>query len=360
MPQGWSLPKPARYLVGASALWFALAPAPVRAQGDETMDEPPSLRVTEAQRRFAEGAEAYQSGEFERARLAFEQAYALEPLPVLLLNLGQAEFRTGHYVQSARHLAAALREAEVRRAEREAAERTLREAEKQVGRVQVSANTDGAAIAVDGETVGSSPMLYVWHVEPGEHQLRVTKEGFEGQTTQFGVSKGQLKEMEVALLPSNAALGPDSNAPPQGDGGREDASAPNATVAIVGASLAVIGLGAGTYFLLSANGKRSDRDAALNRALESSQDPTLSRGNVCLSASPVSDSAECRKAASLNDDQKSHQTLGFVGLGVGVAVGAATAAYWLWPREQGAAEASLRITPLYAPGFTGVSVGGSL
>ena len=93
----------------SSLLLIALACSPVialprlaAAQEDATIEA--------ARERFREGVTYFDNREFERARLAFVQAYALKPHPAVLLNLAQSELRSGHEAEAATHFARYLRE----------------------------------------------------------------------------------------------------------------------------------------------------------------------------------------------------------------------------------------------------------
>src|SRR5690349_5818438 len=60
--------------------------------------------VTEvARQRFQDGVKASDAGRFEDARAAFLQAYTLKKHPAVLLNLGQAEIKSGHLEDGGNH-----------------------------------------------------------------------------------------------------------------------------------------------------------------------------------------------------------------------------------------------------------------
>src|SRR5258706_5056331 len=102
--------------------------------------DPPNEAVKMARRRFQEGVAAVDAGNYEAARVAFQQAYALKPHPSVLRNLGQAELKTGRYVEAARHLSTFVRDTTYGTTpEREAAAKSLAQAETQVGRAPAQA-----------------------------------------------------------------------------------------------------------------------------------------------------------------------------------------------------------------------------
>src|SRR5689334_25435561 len=66
--------------------------------------------VTEmARQRFREGVQFYDQRQYEKARLAFLQSYAIKPHPATLLNLAQSELRANRPDDAANHFSEYLR-----------------------------------------------------------------------------------------------------------------------------------------------------------------------------------------------------------------------------------------------------------
>src|SRR5438552_6734139 len=111
--------------------------------------DPPSEDVKMARKRFQEGVAAVDAGNYEAARVAFQQAYALKPHPSVLRNLGQAELKTGRYLEAARHLATFIRDTSFGTpAERDIAKKALVQAEAKLSKLVVEVDVDGAEISV--------------------------------------------------------------------------------------------------------------------------------------------------------------------------------------------------------------------
>jgi hypothetical protein len=284
---------------------------------------PPSTSVKEARRRFEEGVAAYDAGQYEASRIAFAQAYALEPIPALLINLGHAELKTARYVEGARHIAQALREAEIGLGERRAAERALESAEVHVARLKVAVNIDGASIRVDGQDIGSSPIIYVWHLEPGEHRIRGSKEGFESDEQVVGISKGQMKvvELRLAPVPKGTPITLNDTPPPApAQTGVDDGGGRSWVPLAVGGALAVGGIAAGVYFTLDSMSKRDERDTLVGDLQQSLGMGSCAPGGV--------GGASCREIEQLDSDARKSQTFGIVGFAVGGAALVGSAIYF--------------------------------
>src|SRR5688500_11257161 len=82
---------PIRLLGIVLSLLLVIAALPRMASADRTA----SQRTAAARAVWKQGGDADQKGEFERAVERFEEAYALDPLPGVLFNRGQAYRRKG-------------------------------------------------------------------------------------------------------------------------------------------------------------------------------------------------------------------------------------------------------------------------
>src|SRR5262249_31840532 len=137
-----------------------LAPLTARAQAKDAVTE-------SARKRFQEGVKYFDQHQYEEARTAFLQAYALKRHPAVLLNLAQSEVRSSHPLDAAKHFSAFLRESATMSAtERGDAEKGLAAARSKIGRLQVQVDAAEAEVFVDGERVGQSPLTEPVDVAP--------------------------------------------------------------------------------------------------------------------------------------------------------------------------------------------------
>lgn len=179
---------PRLHILGAAALlFFALAGGPASA------DAPPAEPAREAASRYELGIKLYEAGKFEAAVAEFEAAYALRPHHELLYNLGVAQKRLlrlgaargsfkrflsegGERIPSDRR---ALVEQEIASIVRLAAE------------VEVRVEGAPAAVEVDGQPAGASPLVDPLLVLSGSHLFRATREGHDPAEQRLEVVSGR-------------------------------------------------------------------------------------------------------------------------------------------------------------------------
>ena len=96
----------------AGSRWYLLCPVKIAGKADsqKLRDRLFDLRKRGFTRLFQEGVTFYDAKDYEKARAAFLQAYALKKHPSVLLNLAQSELRSGHEADAAQHFDQYLRE----------------------------------------------------------------------------------------------------------------------------------------------------------------------------------------------------------------------------------------------------------
>ena len=169
-------------LLGATTAFAA----PARQSDDEG-----TLAI--ARERFKEGVLLFDKKDFEKARVAFSQAYALKKHPAVLLNLAQSELRSSHEADAARHFAAFLRESkEATDAEQQAAEAGLSTAKNAIAEVTANVDEPSSEIFVDGSLEGLTPLAGPLYLTPGAHSLEARKGGNTAKTRVNVVAGSQL------------------------------------------------------------------------------------------------------------------------------------------------------------------------
>jgi hypothetical protein len=127
-----------------------------------------------ARQRFREGVAHYDRQDYEKARLAFLQAYLLKPHPAVLLNLAQSELRAGRPAEAAENFAKYIRENPAAPA-MDHAKTGFEEARQRVTELNVQVNASGATVSLDGADVGRSPLANPLYLMPGRHSVVARK-----------------------------------------------------------------------------------------------------------------------------------------------------------------------------------------
>ncbi|MBK8998114.1 MAG: PEGA domain-containing protein [Myxococcales bacterium] len=329
-----------RALVLCALLVLILGLTPRTALGQKpgsspTISKAPDTLTAEARARFDEGVKAAAKRDFEAARVAFKQAFALKPVPDVLRNLGAAEVMSGHDLEGARHLTEYLAGAkELAKRERDELAELVQKAESKLGRLELQVDVEGATLTVGGETVGESPLGWVWHVNPGEHAVTASKAGAGEAKRTVRVAAGALEKVELRLSRAAGAAPPEVPAAPAGSGAREpDAATPTGpspakrsiVPAVIGGGLAAVGIGLGVVWRLGADSDADDADAILDRLGPA----------PCGAGTPYA--KECAEISDKNDSSRRKSNLSTASFVIGGVALAGTLVYLLWPEPSGAA-----------------------
>lgn len=332
--------------------------APVKAGGQPSPEgEPPPAQVKRARDLWYRGVEAFRKGDYEAARLAFTECYALMPKSDVLRNLSISEIQSGHYVSAARHLRQLLAAGELPSSVREEATTRLAQAEAQIGQLALSVDVPGADISIDGTNIGRSPLDASWYIEPGLHEVAVSKPGYPvdkrqifalaGVSIPVEVSLESLKREQAADEEAARLMGTlEGQAPVPYD--RNKVSTASTVVLIATGTLAAASLGAGIYFTAAANEHDDEAQSAARRL----------RDDAICADQRLADSPDCALLRSAREDRIEDQEralVGFVGFGVASAV---TLGYALWLALDGADGESAAIARGIEPSFS-IAPGGA-
>jgi hypothetical protein len=376
----------------SSSLASAAPPAHPSSDDDAT--------VAMARERFKEGVNYFDQKQYDKARAAFLQAYALKKHPAVLLNLAQSELRSGHEADAAKHFAAYLRESkDASDAERQAAEAGLTAAKVVVAEIEVSVAERGSEIYVDDSLEGSSPLPGPVYVTPGSHTVEARKDG-KTASTQVNAIAGKHLEADLEFAPK---LKPAPKSAPA-EATNQEASAElvptsgsgrkpffkwlvTSPVGLVGLGLTGVGLGGGIGFAVASKKNYDSADSVASQIIQTAAiDSGMANPNtasLCLSPESWLQGVHYNKMPPLaqralqyvdacskyqnnvhnGDTMKTVATVGFVVSGV-AAVGTVVY-YFVDPsaRKSGdSAHANARrvaLVPSVGPRETGLSLVGS-
>ncbi len=191
----------------AFVLALALIPQPAAlAQSAATRANAPPL----SQSLQGPAKEAYESAKLlvanrdsAGALSKFKQAYDISKDPRLLYDMAVCEKNLNHYARMQSLLEEYLRDSGPRLSadEHELVDNALAAIKNLVAKVRLTASEDGAVVVVDGEVVGTTPLVWPVVVDLGKHTLLVKKSGFEPASQAIDVSGGSESTLAVTLRP---------------------------------------------------------------------------------------------------------------------------------------------------------------
>jgi PEGA domain/Tetratricopeptide repeat len=289
-----------------------------------------AAQVKKARDLWYRGVDAFRAGNYEEARRAFAECYQLMPKSDVLRNLSISEIQSGHYVSAARHLKQLLAApGDLPSNVREEATSRLAQAEAQIGQLDIGVDVTGAEITIDGNVIGRSPLESNWYIEPGQHEIIISKAGYPIESRQVFALAGVAIPVQVSLetlrreqaADANAAelMGTSEGQAPVAMDSSSSISTGSTVVLITTGTLAAASLAAGIIFTVSANGHDSNADGMARR---------LPGTGACQPGTPLSGDCEyLRREREDSATDRNRATVSFIGFGVASAI---TLGYALW------------------------------
>jgi hypothetical protein len=284
---------------------------------------------------FKSGKAAFAKGDMAEAERLFAEAFAIRKSSDIAANLGQSELEQQKYRRAAEHFQWALANLlpSATDAQRKAVETGLARSRAEVAILRLEIKPDGAEVLVGDQNLGKAPVAGSVYVEPGEVIVSVKRDGFVAIDKRLVVGKGTEQAVEVTLNPRDPAPGTAAGGAvsPAVDSGLEhkpalitsDSETPahhkSLVPAYVATGVAVVGLGAGLAFTLSANSKDDDADNFVER---------LGGPSAC-GAGGAASATDCADLKDQRDSAKSSRNLALGSFIVG-GVAAVVAGYFYW------------------------------
>ena len=317
------------HVVLPAAVWV-LTTAPLAAADPTSALGKPSNKQ-EALQRYNEGVARSEKGEYELARLAFLQAYALDPAPHLLWNLGISEAKSHHFVDALGHLRAYLKMPDATPKQRSVAQPLVDAAARETGHITVALDA-GTDVRLDGNLV-ARPMVDVLDVDPGSHVV-TAQQGSRSKTVTVSAGPGETASVDLRFLapepePNRVSMAAPTSAPEATSVSPPPSALPDATpppargsdtprvVVIAGLGIASVGsLIAGVAMLVDAKNKADEASTALASVPSM---PSACAGSI------TSACIRAHNAVQTEASDKSAANWLFVGAGV---LGVASIASW--------------------------------
>ena len=303
---------------------------------------------------FKKGKVAFNAGNFNDALRIYSEAWSLKQSPDIAANLAQTESELGQHRAAAEHFSFALAHLlpSSTDEQKQALAEGLAQEKKEIGLLHVTLEPADSALAIDDARVTVPPNGDIF-LEPGEHGVSVTHEGYEPNQQTVRLSKGasqvlwiKLKGAGVPAASANPEQDPNAQqAAPRPASGK--ASKRSIVPVLVGGGLFVAGAAVGVAFLVSGNSSQKDADKLRSG---------LSGPNACGAGTP--NAGECSALHDKNSDIDRARTIEIVGFSVAGAAAVGTAVYLLWPPSRSYATSAFSPTLAIAPGATHFGLSG--
>lgn len=174
---------------------------------------------SEAATRFERGLELYNDGALDAALAEFERAYELTLDSRVLYNIGYVQTQRHRYVEAIEAFERYLKGSDVTENRRAQVLAELEKLRGRTGQLSLESNVTGAAVIVNGVSVGTVPLTGPIPVNPGVCEVRLEKTGYSPAREILTIAGGDTPRLTVTLKPVGAeALGPvvpDPAAPPR-------------------------------------------------------------------------------------------------------------------------------------------------
>ena len=311
-----------------------------------------------------QGVAHYSKGNLEGARKAFLEAFELAPHHTVASNLAEVEIKLGRYRDASEHLNYVLRALPPSATEeRMSSEKDLAQCRERLSVVRVAVTVQGAAVTLDGKTLGTAPLETELWLEPGEYVVEARHVGYEPASERVVAKAGESREITLALGQLQAAVGTENilDDARRDDGKTESSIEPKTVVLVGGGVLTLAAATVGTIFILKSGSAADDADKA--RAEIAREEPDLAaEGRACLLEPAVRPKA----CATLTGSQKDQANFQSIALGSFIAAGAlgagTVATYLLWPEKKAADESTrwttrprLSVLPWIGPKASGIT-----
>ncbi|MCU0664698.1 MAG: PEGA domain-containing protein [Myxococcota bacterium] len=243
-----------------------------------TSSEAQGKAEDEARRTFDAAVALFAKRDYKAALQEFERSQALSPKPVVLFNIAMCHKALDNFVQTAELLESYLADGSDSSPWRRAkAMKSLEELDLKTVRIELDVAQADARVLLDSSLRGTTPLKRPMRLLPGEHVVRVEKDGFApfvtlvdgaaGDSLRFDVSLQPLaSDQKVLPMPSVSSPEPNVEAPLTQPLPRPP-QAVSRRALITGISTAVLGVAAlslgATFAAVRENGDVEDARAAV-------------------------------------------------------------------------------------------------
>ena len=202
---------PRAVTVSLLALALMLTASPGRAQSPT-----PATTATDLSTHVRAGDRARAEGRLTDAAFAYLTALKLKDDPSVAGRLGLVMLKLGETRLAANTLVRAIEDqASLTAGERAQVTKAFEAARREVCRLTVRTNENGAELLIDGKVADdSATTTAVLFIDPGEHDITVRLKGYHDATTHIKAEKGGVADVTLELRPVDPPSPPPAPASP--------------------------------------------------------------------------------------------------------------------------------------------------
>ncbi len=262
-------------------------PAPA---ADSTAGAPAETKV-----RFQRGVKLYTEEDYRAALVEFKRAFELSGNRAILFNVGQTQFQLRDYAGALQSFEEYLRGSgtQLSAARRQQVEKDIEDLRGRIAKVTIETNVPGVDVTLDDAPLGVAPLSSAVVVSAGIRKFGATKEGYSPVVRSIEVAGGDVTTLRLELVAVPAPHTPSLQPPPPHPPSGATATTPRASesrsispVVLAAYGVGAAGLATGAVFGALALGTKADLDARCeNRICPTSE---RSNGNALTTQATIS------------------------------------------------------------------------
>ncbi|MCP4603520.1 MAG: PEGA domain-containing protein [Proteobacteria bacterium] len=154
-----------------------------------------------AKEKFLKGAELFSKEDYSSALATFKESYNINPKFIVLFNIAMCHRALFQNAEAIEVFNRFLKQGQdkIKPNRRNEANSAIKELTLLVGTLKLLDPPDGAELQVDGAVIGTTPLERSLLLNPGQHMLRISLEGFSTLETAINVSVGEETVVQAAL-----------------------------------------------------------------------------------------------------------------------------------------------------------------
>ena len=291
---------------------------------------------------YRQGYAAAQAKQWDEAYAIFLRLWHDAPSYDVALHLGHAEFNLGKNREAAEHLAFGIAHLPPGEAKElaDSSRRALARVKEEIGTVTLIVDRSGAAVRVDGEPRGATPIDFEIFLDPGAHSIEASLDGYGPATQTFKIARGEHRNVVLQLEPMvPAAMPSTSTTSPAPGPSTEQHGASNARTIALLSGIGVTAVAGVSTIVFALKGSSAANRADDARTAASGYGP-----NAC--GTPLTAPANiCASLQKAENDRVAANRGANVSLAItGVAALATATMFIVWPRKAPTRTAMTTIT----------------